>query len=220
LLETGVKYEEIEIDLTNKPEWYWKINQQGKVPALDFGGDILIESAVISEFVVDLFRDADLFPYGTDAASALKRAKSKQFVETFLLKINPIYYAAVVKGEVNLGPPLVEAIKKFIIPLLPEDTTFIIGDKFGLAEILVSPFVVRIFLLGKLGLLGDGTDVKLAEITKWDAWTKAIVANENVKKTFNWEAEARKAVDRIRKIREAKMSATTNGASGANGAKV
>jgi glutaredoxin len=27
LLEAGVKYEEVEIDLVNKPEWYWKINQ-------------------------------------------------------------------------------------------------------------------------------------------------------------------------------------------------
>ena len=26
LLETGVKYEEVEIDLQNKPEWYVKIN--------------------------------------------------------------------------------------------------------------------------------------------------------------------------------------------------
>ena len=166
---------------------------------------------------MDLFRDAELFPYGTDAASALKRAKAKQFVETFLLKINPIYYAAVIKGEPNLGAPLVEAINKFLNPLLPEDTTFIIGQKFGLAEILVAPFVVRIFLLGKLGLLGDGSDVKLAEIRKWDAWTRAVIANESVKKTFNWEVEARKAVDRIRKVREAKATAaatniTTNGA--------
>lgn len=168
---------------------------------------------------MDLFRDAELFPYGTDAASALKRAKAKQFVETFLLKINPIYYAAVIKGEPNLGTSLVEAINKFIIPLLPADTTFIIGEKFGLAEILVAPFVVRLFLLGKLGFLGDGMDVKLAEITKWDAWTKAIIANESVKKTFNWEAEARKTVDRIRKVREAKITtAATNGAT--NGAKV
>lgn len=50
LLEAGVKYEEVEIDLQNKPEWYTaKINNQGKVPVLDFGGEILIESAVISE---------------------------------------------------------------------------------------------------------------------------------------------------------------------------
>jgi len=133
-------------------------------------------------------------------------------VETFLLKVNPIYYAAVIKGEPDLGPSLVEAINKFIIPLLPEKTTFIIGNKFGLAEILVSPFVVRLFLLAKLGFLGEGADLKLAEISKWDAWTKAIIANESVKKTFNWEAEARKTVDRIRKVREGKGTTTANGA--------
>jgi hypothetical protein len=133
-------------------------------------------------------------------------------VETFLLKVNPIYYAAVIKGEPDLGPSLVEAINKFIIPLLPEKTTFIIGNKFGLAEILVSPFVVRLFLLAKLGFLGEGADLKLAEISKWDAWTKAIIANESVKKTFNWEAEARKTVDRIRKVREGKGTVTANGA--------
>lgn len=133
-------------------------------------------------------------------------------METFLLKVNPIYYAAVIKGEPDLGPSLVEAINKFIVPLLPEKTTFIIGDKFGLAEILVSPFVVRLFLLAKLGFLGEGADLKLAEISKWDAWTKAIIANESVKKTFNWEAEARKTVDRIRKVREGKGTATANGA--------
>lgn len=31
LLEAGVKYEEIEIDLQNKPDWYWKINQVNDV---------------------------------------------------------------------------------------------------------------------------------------------------------------------------------------------
>ena len=166
---------------------------------------------------MDLFREAELLPYGTDSESALKRAKAKQFVETFLLKINPIYYAAVIKGEPNLGASLVEAIHKFIIPLFPQDSTFIIGDKFGLAEILVAPFVVRLFLLGKLGYLGDGIDGELAKIKKWDAWTKAIISNESVKKTFNWEAEARKTVDRIKKVRDAK-TAGTNGTT--NGAKV
>ena len=27
LLEVGVKYEEVEIDLQNKPEWHWKLNK-------------------------------------------------------------------------------------------------------------------------------------------------------------------------------------------------
>jgi hypothetical protein len=141
-------------------------------------------------------------------------------VEVFLSKVNPIYYAAVIKGEPNLGPTLVQAIQTYIVPLLPSNTRFIIGDKFGLAEILVSPFILRLYLLAKLGLLGEGTEAKLAEIKAWDQYANAVLANESLKSTFIWEAEARKAVDRIRKVREATKLATTATSPQANGAKV
>jgi len=150
-----------------------------------------------------------LFPYGNDATSALQRARSKQFVELFLLKVNPYYYAAVIRGEPNQGPALIESIKTFILPLFPAQGPFILGSKFGLAEILTAPFVVRIYLIAKLGLLGNGIEAKLAELGKWDAWAKAVLANESVKKTFNYEFEAKKVIDRIRKVREANKVATT-----------
>lgn len=149
----------------------------------------------------------------------MNRARAKQFVEVFLSKVNPIYYAAVIKGEPNLGPALVQAIQTYIVPLLPK-TTFIIGDKFGLAEILVSPFILRLYLLAKLGLLGEGTEAKLAEIKPWDQYASAVLANESLKRTFVWEAEARKAIDRIRKVREANKLATAGASPQANGAKV
>ena len=144
-----------------------------------------------------------MFPYGNDATSALQRARSKQFVELFLLKVNPYYYAAVIRGEANQGPALIESIKTFILPLFPAHGPFILGSKFGLAEILTAPFVVRIYLTAKLGLLGNGIEAKLAELGKWDAWAKAVLANESVKKTFNYEFEAKKVIDRIRRVREA-----------------
>jgi len=229
-LEAGVKYEEIEIDLQNKPEWYWKINQQGKVPALDFGGDILIESSVISEvrsdfvwgvltqFVVDLFREAALFPYGTDTTSAMQRARARQFVEIFLAKVNTFYYGAIVRGEPNVINGLVESIEKFLVPVLP-DTPFVLGDKFALPEILTSPFVLRIYLLAKLGLLGEGAEAKLAAIPKWDKWARGVLANESVRATFELEKEGRKAIDRIRKVREVlaqRAAAQTNRSAGSS----
>jgi len=103
------------------------------------------------------------------------------------------------------------------LPLLPEKSTFVIGDKFGLAEILVAPFVLRLYLSVKLGLLGEGVEAKLAEIPKWDKWARAVLANESVKATFNYETEARKTLDRVKKVREANKL-NTNGA--ANGTKV
>jgi glutathione S-transferase len=117
----------------------------------------------------------------------------------------------VVKGELNVGPGLVEAIEKFIEPLLPDTSTFVIGDKFGLAEIMVSPFVLRIYLLCKLGFLGEDTEAKLEKVEKWNKWANAVLANPNLKGTFNIQVEGRKAVDRIRKVREAnKLVALVN----------
>jgi glutathione S-transferase len=164
-----------------------------------------------------LFRDAQIHPHGNDATSALQRARAKEFVEVFLAKVNPHYYAAVVRGEVNVGPALIDSINTFLVPFLPEKTTFVIGQKFGLAEILVSPFVIRLYLAAKLGLFGDGLEAKLAEIPKWDRWAKAVLQNESLRKTFDFEAEARKTLDRVRKVREANKL-TANGAT--NGAKV
>ena len=157
-----------------------------------------------------MFRDAKLFHYGNDASSALRRARAKQFVEVFNLKVNPYYYSAIVKGEPNVGPPLLESIKTFIEPLLPEDGPFFLGDKFGLTEILCAPFVVRIYLIAKLGLLGENVEGKLGEVKKWDKWARAVLANESVRKTFHYEFEARRAVDRVRKVTEANKLAAAN----------
>ena len=164
-----------------------------------------------------MFRDAQIHPYGNDATSALQRARAKEFVEVFLAKVNPFYYSAVVRGELNVGPALVESINTFLVPFLPEKTTFVIGEKFGLAEMLVSPFVIRLYLAAKLGLLGEGIEVKLAEIPKWDRWARAVLQNGSLRKTFDFEFEARRTLDRVRKVREAiKVAAIGD----VNGAKV
>ena len=154
------------------------------------------------QFIVDLFRDVELFPYGNDASSALRRAQAKQFVEIFNIKVIPFYFAAIVKGESNVGPALVESIKTYMVPLFTSQGPYLLGDKFGLADILCAPFVVRIYLLAKLGLLGAGVEGKLAEVEMWEKWARAVLANESLRKTFNYEFEARKAVDRMRKISE------------------
>lgn len=39
-MEAGVKFEEIEIDLTNKPEWYLKINQVFSYENVAYGSKV------------------------------------------------------------------------------------------------------------------------------------------------------------------------------------
>jgi glutathione S-transferase len=136
-----------------------------------------------------------------------------------LAKVNPFYYNTVIKGEQDVGPALIDSINTYLVPFLPDSTTFVIGDRFGLAEILVAPFVIRVYLAMKLNLFGEGIDAKLAKMEKWDRWAKAVLANKNVRKTFDFEFEARKTLGRVRKVREANKLAA-NGGTAANGAKV
>ena len=62
-------------------------------------------------------------------------------------------------------------------------------------------------MIAKIGLLGEGIEEKFGEVKKWNNWARAVLANESLRKTFNYEFEARRAVDRVRKIREAKKLA-------------
>lgn len=65
-------------------------------------------------------------------------------------------------------------------------------------------------MIAKIGLLGEGVEGKFGELKKWDKWAKAVIANGSLRKTFNFEFEARRAVERVRKIREANKLAAAN----------
>lgn len=62
LAEKGVDVELIEIDLANKPAWYSKVSLYGKVPALEHGGERIVESAVINEYLEEVFPTPALLP--------------------------------------------------------------------------------------------------------------------------------------------------------------
>lgn len=55
LVESGVDYDFVEIDLENVPASYKAINPTGKVPAIQHDGHVLIESALISEYLTEKF---------------------------------------------------------------------------------------------------------------------------------------------------------------------
>src|SRR5438270_13798931 len=66
LTEKGVAFERIDIDLSNKPDWFLKISPLGKVPVLSVGSDAgevaLFESNVICEYIEDTQGGIKLHP--------------------------------------------------------------------------------------------------------------------------------------------------------------
>lgn len=62
LLEKGVEFQLIEIDLQNKPEGFTEISPYGKVPAITHGDKRVWESAIINEYLDEVFPEPPLLP--------------------------------------------------------------------------------------------------------------------------------------------------------------
>jgi len=62
LLEKGIDFEPIEIDFQNKPQDFQQISRYGKVPALKHGDVEIYESAIINEYLEEVFPEPPLLP--------------------------------------------------------------------------------------------------------------------------------------------------------------
>jgi glutathione S-transferase len=62
LLEKGLDFELIEVDLQNKPERFLQVSAYGKVPALVHDGVEIYESAIINEYLDEVFPKPSLMP--------------------------------------------------------------------------------------------------------------------------------------------------------------
>lgn len=51
LLEKGLEFERIEVDLKNKPSWFEEASPYSKVPVLRYGDAKIYESTIINEYL-------------------------------------------------------------------------------------------------------------------------------------------------------------------------
>jgi glutathione S-transferase len=62
LAEKNQPFELVEIDLSNKPAWFGSVSLYTKVPALEHAGHHLVESAVVNEYIDEVFAEPRLLP--------------------------------------------------------------------------------------------------------------------------------------------------------------
>ncbi|KAI8093296.1 thioredoxin-like protein [Halteromyces radiatus] len=150
LKESGADYNEVLIDLQNKPDWYTvKVNPEGKVPALDVNGTTVAESLVVIELVNDLFPEKNLLP-----KDPIKKAQARFVIEFFNNKIwtNVFKHAG---GQLSKDDFIKESEAGFtrLNELLLEQSKtgpYFLGEQYSLADVAVSPFLARIFALTSL----------------------------------------------------------------------
>ncbi|KAI2464268.1 glutathione S-transferase domain-containing protein [Annulohypoxylon bovei var. microspora] len=209
LAELQLPFDEEIIDLAApRTAEYLKINPRGLIPTLEFNGEILTESAIISNFLANEF-PSHLIPVSNAPGAALLRAKVDFFVDTFISKVNGNFFKAQfaktddeVEGFVK---EYVDAVVKEIEPLLSTAAPFFNGsDKLTQAEVLTGSFIVRLFTLPKYGILPEHILSDLSvKAPNFYRWGQAVSKHPSVVGIYDEKVMAEKTKQRLAKLRAA-----------------
>ncbi|KAI1373329.1 glutathione S-transferase domain-containing protein [Hypoxylon crocopeplum] len=209
LSELQLPFEEEIIDLsTPRTPEYLKVNPRGLVPSLEMDGEILTESAIISNFLADAF-PSHLIPTSNSPGGALLRARIAFFVDTFISKVNSSFFKTMFAKtdddvEAAVGE-YVDAVVKEIEPLLGNAAPFFNGsDKLTQAEVLTGSFVLRLFTLPKHDILPEHILSDLsAKAPNFYRWGQAVSTHPSVTSIYDEELIAARTKERVAKLRAA-----------------
>jgi glutathione S-transferase len=137
-----VAFEEVIIDLdTPRTAEYLAVNPRGLVPSLSFNGDIIIESAIVSDFLASQY-PSHLLPARSDPDYALKRARIDLFVDAYITKFQQSLFKLFGAKTAEEQAPIIEAavasLVKEVEPRLADAAPFFGGSDKQLTQADVS----------------------------------------------------------------------------------
>ena len=177
LAEKGVGFQRIDVDLSNKPDWFKAISPLGKVPLLRVrhgnAEQVIFESAVILEFLEETEANP-LHPAGP-----LPRARHRAWIEfgsAILNAIGRFYFAADEAAFLRESKGLSEMFARVEAELAARQSgPWFAGERFSLVDAVYGP-IFRYFdtfdRIGDFGIL-DGKPLV-------EAWRKALSERRSV----------------------------------------
>ncbi|MHC2217486.1 glutathione S-transferase [Rhizobium leguminosarum] len=166
LLEKGVPFERINIDLANKPDWFLQISPLGKVPLLrieeeDGSKAMLFESSVICEYLEETQPGVALHP-----KHPLTRARHRGWMEFGSSVLSDLWGYETAQDADPLEAKRKALIAKFAtLEGVLTDGPYFAGDDFSLVDAVFAP-VFRYFDL--FDTLGDsGIFEGLERVARW-----------------------------------------------------
>ncbi|EIW78846.1 hypothetical protein CONPUDRAFT_138172 [Coniophora puteana RWD-64-598 SS2] len=199
LLEAKAEYTHYEVDFKNKPDWFVNINPAGKVPAITYGGPKvapdapspestkLAESAVLLEFIADLYPSSGLMPL-----DPIQRAKARFIINLVDTVLFPAMLAWMIQGGSAEG---VAGALKTLQAHLPEAGRgkYAVNGDFTIADAALAPFYARILMIAERGLHKKGkeyaSDILVAlarpEFSKVKEYGERLLARPSVYESWD-----------------------------------
>jgi len=171
LKEKRVYFDITYIDLDNPPDWFKEISPFGKVPLLRIGDEVLFESAIINEYL------DEVYPPALHPENPLERAKHRGWIEFGSNLLFDQFKAMMAKDEDSFQQQC-EVLGGSFARLDPviSDGPYFMGERFSLLDTAYAPFFMRFEILKKHHeALEDLMPTRLSR------WGQALLDRDSVK---------------------------------------
>lgn len=146
LLEKGLEFESVDIDLDHIPDWYEQLTPEGKVPLLEHDGDVVWESNIINEYLEDLYPQPALLPEEPGA-----RARTRLWIDYTASHFLPPFYQLLLAQEADRrkeqAAELDAAMGHMEQSLATQRGPYWMGEQLTLADVAIYPFFERLPVL-------------------------------------------------------------------------
>jgi len=171
LMEKGVPFERIDIDLANKPDWFLKISPLGKTPVLVVGEHAIFESAVILEYL------EETQPNPLHPADALGRAEHRSWIEFGSAVLNDIAGLYSAADETAFRAKAAQLQTRFArLEARVAAAPWFAGEKFSLVDAVFGPVFRYFDVFDEIGDFGI-----LSGKPKLVRWRAALAARPSVR---------------------------------------
>ena len=188
LTEKGVGFERIDIDLSNKPDWFLAISPLGKTPVLQVGDKAIFESAVILEYL------EETEPKPLHPPDPLTRAEHRAWIEFGSTVLNDIagFYAAL--DETTFKAKTSKLEQRFVrLETRVVASPWFDGERFSLVDAVFGPVFRYFDVFDEIADFGI-----LAAKPKLSRWRSALAQRPSVRSAVSadYPALLRAFIDR------------------------
>ena len=185
LIEKGLEFQLTEIDINNKPDWWSELSPYGNVPLLRYGDDVIYESAIINQYLDELFPDPPLMP-----AEPGPRARARIWMDYCDSRFGPACYGLITAKDESARNDKREALSDCLRFMENEGMAgsgggpFWMGETVSLVDLQYAPFFERFPVYEEVAGAEIPTDC--VRIRKW---LDAMSARPSVEQTKRAAAE-------------------------------
>ncbi|XP_045129964.1 pyrimidodiazepine synthase-like isoform X2 [Portunus trituberculatus] len=144
----NVKYDIVNINLKQKPEWFFEKSPLGKVPSIEVDGKIMSESLVICDYLDEVYPEPPLH-----SPDPWRKGQDRMFLEIFGKVTGGFYNVYFSRGDkdtLNKGLTNARAgLDSFETELAKRNTKLYGGDKPGMLDYMIWPWMERLPVVEK-----------------------------------------------------------------------